>query len=207
MATFPDTLSSCDRACDASGNCSDQSGFFFKKGTYQQADSISFPAGEITDNDNTMICGLGGQDQLFGTQGHDVIDAGSYPLPADSTAGATIDGGSRGRNFLFGTPGNDFIRGGDEDDTLVGRGGGDIMEGGKGNNTYLPWMDTASANRNATITGDIGQDVVYLRGNRSDFGGLSSCRSNGCSLSQGSNTLTMTNVNVLVFKDARVDLP
>lgn len=206
VAAFPETLSSCDKACDANGNCSDINGIFFLKGRFKQQDTLSIPVQSITDNDNTVICGLGGGDRIFGTQGNDVIDAGSYAITPGTSAGATIDGGSRGRNFLFGTPGDDVITGGDGDDTLVGRGGGDTMLGGGGNNAYLPWLESASVNRNAQIQGGTGLDVVYLRGNRADFSGTDQCSASGCTISQGNITLTMSNVDVLIFKDGRVDL-
>ena len=83
------------------------------------------------------------------------------------------------------------------------------MNGGEGSNSYLPWPDLASASAlgSVTITGGSGLDVVYLRGNRSDFNGINSCNSSSCTISRGNASVFMQNVNVLIFKDGRADLP
>jgi hypothetical protein len=119
-----------------------------------------------------------------------------------------INGGS-GRNVLLGTPGPDTINGGGNDDTLVGRGGADSLRGGTGNNSYLPWPDLTTATNlaSAAISGGSGLDVVYLRGNRSQFSSTSGCTRSSCSVSAKGGTLAMSGVDVIIFKDGRVDLP
>lgn len=210
VASFPEALSTCDRACDPNGDCNDIAGGYFWKGGWNKTtnspinDNFSIPTEGLDDNDNTMACGLGGQDSIYGTSANDVIDAGNYPLT--STRGAILDGGSGGRNYLFGTGGDDTFIGGDGDDTLVGRGGGDTMTGKKGTNSYLPWREETTLNRDAIINGGFERDLVFLRGNQSNFGGIPSCSKSSCTLTQAGKTLTMTNVEVLVFKDSRVDL-
>jgi hypothetical protein len=209
---FPEDLSTCDRICTDTNNdgvieCRDVGGFYVIKGNYNVADNITVPYEAIQATDNVTVCGLGGGDTIEGSDVNDVIDAGRYNL-ASGTVGATIDG-KKGRNYLLGTPGNDSLIGGPDADTIVGRGGNDSMIGGSGTNSYSPWPDLASTTPPGavTITGGTGLDVVYIRGNKNLFGNLSSCTKSGCSLSTSGGSLNMTGVDVLIFKDGRVDLP
>ena len=99
--------------------------------------------------------------------------------------------------------------GGPDADTLISRNGGDTLNGGNGSNSYLPWGDRTNSNSfsNVTINGGTGLDGVYLRGTRGQFSSTSGCNSSSCSIQALGGTLKMSNVEVLIFKDGRVDLP
>jgi hypothetical protein len=217
VAGFPEEESTCDRICSINSKtgqmeCKDIGGFYIIKGAYLSTDLISIPYAAVSNQDNVTVCSLGGSgtngDTITGSPLNDVLDAGNVCPATANCQGATITGGS-GRNYLFGTPASDVLIGGPNDDTLIGRGGNDQMNGGEGNNSYLPWPDLASARAlgNVTITGGNGLDVVYLRGNRSDFNGSNSCNSLSCTISRGNASVFMQNINVLIFKDGRADLP
>lgn len=230
VAGYPEELSTCSRVCgykknsdgeiitDASGDpvreCRDIGGYKVISLTSENASTYTLPTSGLNLNDNVTICSLRSsdsfRDNITGSVVGDVIDA--WPQPGDpgigSYAGAVING-LDGRNILLGTPGPDSITGGNDADTLVGRGGGDILNGDDGNNSYLPWPDLGGVTQlsNTTIQGGSGLDVVYLRGTRNDFSDTSGCSQAECTISAKGGSLTMTNVNVLIFKDARVDLP
>ena len=113
--------------------------------------------------------------------------------------------GMGGNDVLRGTLEDDILNGGSGDDILVGRGGNDTLIGGEGQNSYLP------GDANDMVLGGTGLDVVFFKGNRSDYT-LGACNKASCSLtgagtsaSEGTNTLE--NVEILIFRDARVDLP
>ena len=151
-------------------------------------------------------------ENITGSEVGDVIDAMPQPRDPDlqdsDYLGATING-LGGRNILLGTPVPDVINGGPDADTLISRNGGDTLNGGNGSNSYLPWGDRANSNSfsNVTINGGTGLDVVYLRGTRGQFSSTSGCTSSSCSINALGGTLKMSNVEVLIFKDGRVDLP
>lgn len=107
---------------------------------------------------------------------------------------------------MRGTLEADELNGGSGNDTLVGRGGNDQLNGGTEENSYLP------GEGNDTVMGGSGLDIVFYSGPRSDYslsGGCSkaSCTvtASGASAADGSDTLT--GVEILIFNDARVDLP
>lgn len=74
------------------------------------------------------VCGLGGDDIIYGldgADGHDIILGGR---------GDDIIIGRRGHDKIRGGPGNDFIYGNDGNDTLLGGPGKDEINGGAGTN-------------------------------------------------------------------------
>jgi hypothetical protein len=94
------------------------------------------------------------------------------------------------------------------------------MDGGNGNNSYSPWpslndpsVANLSALKTTTITGGSGLDIVYLRGNKNEFSGISNCsKSSGCTITPADASIKLSlklngGIDVLVFKDARIDLP
>jgi Ca2+-binding RTX toxin-like protein len=130
-----------------------------------------------------------------------------------------INGGD-GRNFLLGTNGPDIINGGNGDDVIVGRGGADTLNGGNGNNSYSPWPSLADPALNnltdtltTTVSGGSGLDVIYLRGNRDEFSGVSNCKRTGnCTIKPTNEAIKISllvnsGFEVIVFKNARIDLP
>ena len=219
VAGYPEEASTCSRVCeiiDGERQCRDIGGYRIIGLDSEDPNPYVLPTSGLSTNDNVTICSLRASgtttENITGSEVGDVIDA--WPQPRDPDLhdsdylGATING-LGGRNILLGTPGPDVINGGPDADTLISRNGGDTLNGGNGSNSYLPWGDRANSNSfsNVTINGGTGLDVVYLRGTRGQFSSTSGCTSSNCSINALGGTLKMSNVEVLIFKDGRVDLP
>ena len=166
------------------------------------------PSKNITQSNLTTICTNRAVEENTSITANDanyVIDASPTPTDQPINSGVTINGGQLGRNILLGTSGNDRIFGGPFDDVIVGRNGNDILEGAGGNDSFLPWSKDNSSN--ATINGGLGLDSVYLNDNYQNYTLPSLCSANQCNLTgPGSVTLTMMNVEILVFKDTAIRL-
>ena len=219
VAGYPEEASTCSRVCeiiDGERQCRDIGGYRIISLDSVDPNPYVLPTSGLSTNDNVTICSLRASntttENITGSEVGDVIDA--LPQPRDPNLqdsdylGATING-LGGRNILLGTPGPDIINGGPDADTLIGRNGADTLNGGNGSNSYLPWGDLSNNDSfsNVTINGGTGLDVVYLRGTRNQFSSTSGCTSSSCSLTSLGGTLSMNNVEVLIFKDGRVDLP
>ena len=219
IASFPEESSICQRLCGIDPDtgergCQDVGSYY----VVPVSDStFTVPYEGLTENDNITVCSLIPSTSITGGDRSDVID-GLMPSPT-SSPGVTINGGD-GRNVLFGTPGSDTLTAGAGDDVIVGRAGSDTIDGGNGNNSYSPWPslnDPAISNlgslNTTTITGGSGLDIVYLRGNKNEFSSISLCStSSGCTIKPSDSSLKLSlilkeGIDVLVFKDARIDLP
>ena len=109
--------------------------------------------------------------------------------------------GGAGNDVLRGTNEADTLNGGDNNDVLVGREGDDVLDGGNDQNIYLPG---AGAD---TVEGGPGLDIVFFEGNRSNFG-TNGCSKTSCTITQTDKPdKTLKNVEILIFDDARLDLP
>jgi len=219
VAGYPEEASTCSRVCeitDGERQCRDIGGYRIISLESGDPNPYVLPTSGLSTNDNVTICSLRASDttteHITGSEVGDVIDALPQPRDPDlqdsDYLGATING-LGGRNILLGTPGPDVINGGPDADTLISRNGGDTLNGGNGSNSYLPWGDRANSNSfsDVTVNGGTGLDVVYLRGTRGQFSSTSGCTSSSCSIQALGGTLKMSNVEVLIFKDGRVDLP
>lgn len=212
VAGFPEEASTCTRICTIENGvrrCRDIGGYYIISLTDAEPKPFAVPYQAVTLSDNITVCSLRNGDNITGSEANDVIDGMPQPQAAGQTyPGVTIQGGS-GRNVLLGTPGPDVLSGGSGDDTLVGRGGSDQLQGGGGNNSFLPWPDlqTVSSLGNTSISGLGGLDVVYLRGNKNEFTGTSGCSRSSCQIKAKGGTLSMTGVDVVIFRDGRIDLP
>jgi len=184
-------------------------------GSTTGADTLSVPIGALTSEDEVLMCGKGGGDTITGSDVNDILECG--------------DGASSGMSTctLYGKVGNDRLLGSNQNDTLygdslsdspatnandelVGRGGNDTLLGGPGQNLYLPGPG------NDTIGGGDGLDVAFFKGVRSDYTLSPGCSKSSCTVTdnaeatadgtrpEGSDTLT--GVEILIFKDARIDL-
>ena len=91
-------------------------------------------------------------------------------------------------------------KGREGDDVLLGGDGNDQLEGGSGENRYLPGDGTN------TITGGDGLDVVFFDGDKADYSGIAACTRATCNVTANNQTTTITNGEVLVFRDGRFDL-
>ena len=219
ITSFPEESSICQRLCGIDPNtsevgCQDIGSYY----VVPVSDStFNVPYEGLTENDNITVCSLIPSTNITGGDRSDVID-GLMPGSTNSP-GVTIDGGD-GRNVLFGTPGPDTLITGSGDDVIVGRAGSDTINGGDGNNSYSPWPSLNAPSignladlQTTTITGGSNLDIVYLRGLQSQFSGIDSCtQSSGCTIQPSDSSIKLSlelkqGIDVLIFKDARVDLP
>ena len=219
IASFPEESSICQRLCGIDPDtgergCQDIGSYYVVP---VSESSFTVPYEGLTENDNITVCSLIPSSNITGGDRSDVID-GLMPSPT-SSPGVTIDGGE-GRNVLLGTPGPDTLSAGSGDDVIVGRAGSDTINGGNGNNSYSPWPslnDPSIGNleslQTTRITGGSGLDIVYLRGNKNDFSSITACStSSGCMIKPSEPSIQLAldlkaGIDVLVFKDARIDLP
>jgi hypothetical protein len=184
----------------ATSLCSTQSlsieGFYKLSGGTVNAETLEVPQGAVPSNQDVLICGYGGGDTINGSSANDVLEGGD-------AGGATISG-LAGNDRLRGTMVNDLLNGGDGDDVLVGREGNDVLNGGPGENHFLPGLGSDQ------IQGGAGLDVVFLEQPRTSVGDLADCTRSGCSITYSesgtSHSVTMSGVEVLIFRDGRYDL-
>ena len=224
IASFPQEDSRCSTACKIDPDtglpdCKDI-GSYYVIPVKTEGQTFNVPYEGITENDNITVCSLVNSATINGGERSDLIDGlKPAPLPPLQQPGVVINGGD-GRNFLLGTNGPDTINGGDGDDVIVGRGGADTLNGGNGNNSYSPWPSLADPSLNnltdtltTTVSGGSGLDVIYLRGNRDEFSGVSNCKRTGnCTIKPTNEAIKISllvnsGFEVIVFKNARIDLP
>ena len=177
--------------------CSDDDlrleGFAKVDGGTPAAETLNTTGTAIPDDQEVLICGNGGGDTITGSSANDVLEAGELG------PGASIDG-REGNDRLRGSPGDDILQGGEGDDVLLGGDGNDQLDGGPGENRYLP------GEGNNTVLGGDGLDVVFFNGDKADYSGLDSCSRGTCSVTKNNQTTTITQGEVLVFRDGRFDL-
>jgi prepilin-type N-terminal cleavage/methylation domain-containing protein len=171
------------------------------EGSPTQADTLVMSIAQVEVGEDVLICGRGvGSsavgaigDSITGSDGaNDILEAGDYGRANLSGAG--------GNDVLRGTLEADTLNGGSGDDVLSGRAGNDVANGGSEQNSYLPGAG------NDTVNGGANLDVVFFTGNRSSYT-LNGCSKTSCNVSGPDGTDTLTNVEILIFQDARVDLP
>jgi hypothetical protein len=184
-------------------------------GSTTGADTLSVPIGALTSEDEVLMCGKGGGDTITGSDVNDILECGDGVSSGMSTC--TLYG-KVGNDRLLGSNQNDTLYGDslsdspatNANDELVGRGGNDTLLGGPGQDLYLPGPG------NDTIGGGDGLDVAFFKGVRSDYTLSPGCSKSSCTVTdnaeatadgtrpEGSDTLT--GVEILIFKDARIDL-
>ena len=190
-------------------------------GSTTGVDTLSVPIGALTSEDEVLMCGKGGGDTITGSNVNDILECG--------------DGGPSGIDacILYGIAGNDRLVGSNQNDTiygdsstnltcidnsfpcnfndeLVGRGGNDTLYGGPGQNLYLPGTG------NDNVIGGSGLDVVFFKGTRSEYSLSGACSKSSCTVTDNASpaadgsrpegTDTLSGVEMLIFKDARIDL-
>ena len=89
--------------------------------------------GDVDDNKNDIIYGLGGDDTLRGIEGNDTLRGGDGNDELFGAAGHDQLFGGAGDDTLAGWLGNDTLRGGADNDALHGGSGDDHLYGGEGN--------------------------------------------------------------------------
>ena len=171
------------------------------EGSADKADSLVMSIAQVQVGEDVLICGRGFGSSAVGAQGDNITgsDGANDILEAGDYGRATLDG-KGGNDVLRGTLEADILNGGSGDDVLIGRDGHDTMTGGSEQNSYLPGTG------NDTVNGGPNLDVVFFSGQRADYT-LSNCSKTSCSVSGPDGTDTLNNVEILIFLDARVDLP
>lgn len=185
------------------------------EGRADTADTLVMAIAQVQVGEDVLICGKGNGDKAIGAMGdtitgsdnaNDILEAGEY--------GESRQKGCSGNDVIRGTRENDILFGGKGNDVLVGRAGNDTLYGGddslscdglpshpdNGENSYLP------GDGNDTVIGGTRLDVVFYSGIRSEYT-LGSCSKAACSVTGPEGTDTLKGVEILIFKDARVDLP
>ena len=190
---------------NANSLCSEENlsieGFYKLSGGNSSQNTLSVPQNAVPADQDVLICGYGGSDNITGSTANDVLEAGD--LAAEDLPGAAMDG-QAGNDRLLGGGRHDILLGDAGDDTLIGQAGNDQLDGGPGENRYLPGLG------NDIVIGGPDLDVVFLDDIRNNFTGLSACTRSNCSLTYTNAgttyTLTMSNTEVLIFRDGRYDL-
>lgn len=169
-------------------------------------DTLEIPNQNLVGED-ILICGYG-----IGTAANNT--AGDNISGSDD-ANDIIEAGDYGRANLRGMAGNDVIRGtleadtlsgGSGDDVLIGRDGNDRLDGGTGQNSYLPGAG------NDAVIGGSGLDIVFFAGPRANYDLNSGCTKTECEVTASGSSTTdgtdaLAGVEIVIFTDARVDLP
>ena len=116
-----------------------------------------------------MITGLGGHDDITGSNGADTIDGGTgHDIVSGGKGADTLYGsdghdqlfGNNGRDTLDGGTGNDQLFGGNARDYLTGGAGYDTLDGGNGSDIYYVGHENAGFVDEYKDTGTSGRDVI-----------------------------------------------
>ncbi len=180
---------------------------------------------------NDTLTGGAGADILNGGEG---IDIASYLKSADGTvntvgvvanlddstlntgdaAGDTYKGieglagsngaddltGDRYDNQLIGNGGNDTLNGAGGDDTLTGDVGDDVLNGGAGDDTFI------GVEGSDTLIGDVGTDKLVIAASSKSWWVSPSADPQKVILSDGTNSVTLSGVEKIVFTDGTFTL-
>ncbi len=174
------------------------------KGTSGQDTNLSAENISVLRGEDILLCGYGGGDSITGSSANDIIEAGD-------TGSSTLNGGA-GNDVLRGTNDDDILTGGQGNDVLVGRSGDDKLIGdieaepiGDDQNIYLPGTG------NDTIVGGQGLDIIFFNGNQTDYTigtDEKACTTYICEVMHSTRgRKTIKNSEILIFNDARRDLP
>ena len=117
----------------------------------------------IGGNDNDIVSGQAGNDELRGGSGEDQLLGGDGNDSIRGDAGSDTISGGRGNDQLRGDDGDDLIRGDDGDDLLFGGTGNDILLGGGGKDSINgnEGRDLLIGGRNGDVmNGNDGDDLL-----------------------------------------------
>ena len=183
-------------------------------GSSTSADNLVMAIGQVAVGEDILICGGGycpegtppenceqgltGDSVTGSDDANDILEVGDWGL-------STLDG-KGGNDVLRGSQEADTLNGGSGDDILVGRKGNDQLNGGSEDNIYLP------GGGNDSVVGGSKLDVVFYSGPRADYSLSSSCTKTSCTVTASGDSVsdgvdTLSGVEILIFSDARVDLP
>ena len=106
----------------------------------------------ISADDNLLVMGTSGNNQLYGGEGNDFIIGGD---------GDDYMAGSLGNDTLYGDAGNDTLYGDAGNDTLYGGDGDNQLYGGDGNDTFV--FELMSKGYNTIDDYQIGKDMIEFK--------------------------------------------
>ena len=151
---------------------------------------------------DVVICG----------EGNNTITGSSHDDVIESASGSSTANGGDGHDRLMGSSGNDTLEGGLGNDTLIGDEGTNTLHGCSADSSNATACQSDGENHflsghgSDTITGAGGLDVVFFPGVKNDYTISGGCSSSSCSVSGTNSNSTITNAEILIFTDARIDL-
>lgn len=108
---------------------------------------------------DALFGGLGA-DEIFGGEGHDTLHGDDGNDSLNGGLGHDQLFGGDGRDTLTGGDWNDMLYGGDGSDFLNGNAGYDYLDGGNGSDVYYVGLDNAGFVDEYKDTGESGRDVI-----------------------------------------------
>ena len=171
------------------------------EGSADKADTLVMSIAQVQVGEDVLICGRGAGTSAKGLTGDNITgsDGANDILEAGDFGRANLDG-KGGNDVLRGTLEADSLNGGNGDDVLIGRDGNDTLNGGGEQNSYLP------GSGNDSVNGGPNLDIIFFSGQRNAYN-INSCSKSSCSVSGPDGTDSLKNTEILIFRDARVDLP
>ncbi|NVJ98615.1 MAG: M10 family metallopeptidase C-terminal domain-containing protein [Alphaproteobacteria bacterium] len=182
-------------------------------------------------DDDDILYGNGGDDVIFGNDGHDYLRGFDGDDNISGGDGVDVIGGEDGDDTISGGAGDDYILSNDGADVVSGDAGNDLIETGLGNDTLSGGTgdDTLRPGRgDDQMTGGTGADVFVIgrswgddtitdfnaakdildfQGSGLDIADMTFSQSgNNTVITDGTNTLTLLNVDRNDFVDAADDL-
>ncbi len=121
------------------------------------------PVDEAPTEEDLVIVGTRGADELLGGSGDDEIDGGRGADTISGGNGADVIDGGRGSDKLDGGEGDDEISGGSGNDMINGGSGDNEIDGGRGNDSITTQAgddDISGGKGRDTINSGAGNDVV-----------------------------------------------
>ncbi|MBO9422753.1 hypothetical protein J7481_24825 [Labrenzia sp. R4_2] len=170
----------------------------------------SFADNFTGDDSSEQFAGLAGNDVIDGGSGNDEVrydrdarDGGTAGVTVNLTTGVATDGFGDTDTLnnierVRGTNSNDIITGNASDNRLRGKDGDDQLNGEGGNDQFQELTGSD------TINGGTGVDTASFSGNRADFT-VTFTSANTATVTNGSNTTSLTDVELLSFNDETVD--
>lgn len=177
----------------------------------------------VVEGRDILICGVGKVTSIIGSSFDDLIEAGGTTSTtlvgcngSDVVEGTETTDSIYGDQFSTECPSGDTAN--DGNDILIGNGNNspsateiEILDGGDGYNQYVPGRG------NFQINGGNNLDIVYFTGTFSDGNTANysldeSCDRTSCTVTDNSvpespKTLSLTGVEILIFRDQRKDIP
>lgn len=106
-------------------------------GTFFETELLNFGHNSVGSAANDNLFGTEGNDLMNGLAGNDIIKAAEGDDTALGGSGNDYIYGEDGDDVLDGEEGNDYLFGGNGNDTLKGDAGDDVLSGGNGADIYL----------------------------------------------------------------------